>query len=144
MGSPTDWKVTGSRRLTYRSERSEPHLKPPHVGIWHLGARAPGASGIEGQWGLCAEAPRDWGSGDPILGRRTQAFPCTGSQGKAGSRWESGLDVPAVLGGPPGKAGVNVACCGGRTLEAKLSGIFISCGSLEGAILGKSGPTHQR
>ena len=28
-------------------------------------------------------------------------------------------------------------------MEAKLSGIFSSCLSLEGAILGKSGPTHQ-
>ena len=33
--SPTDWKVTGSQRLTYRSERSEPHINLPRVGIWH-------------------------------------------------------------------------------------------------------------
>ena len=30
-----------------------------------LGERAPGASGIEGQWGLCAGAPRDWGKWRP-------------------------------------------------------------------------------
>ena len=42
-----------------------------------------------------------------------------------------------------GKTGVNVTCGGGRTLKAKLSRIFSSCLSLEGAILGKSGPTHQ-
>ena len=35
VGSPTDWKVTGSQRLTYRSESSEPHIKIPCVGIWH-------------------------------------------------------------------------------------------------------------
>jgi len=38
---------------------------------------------------------------------------------------------------------VNVACCEGRTLKAKLLGIFSRCLSLEVAILGKSGPTHQ-
>ena len=35
MGSPTDWKLTGSQRLPYRSESSEPHIKLPRVGIWH-------------------------------------------------------------------------------------------------------------
>jgi len=29
------------------------------------GERAPGASGIEGQWGLCAGAPQDWGKRRP-------------------------------------------------------------------------------
>ena len=38
---------------------------------------------------------------------------------------------------------VNVAFCEGGTLKAKLSGIFSSCLSLEVAILGKYGPTHQ-
>ena len=62
----------------------------------------------------------------PFLEGAHRFFMCTGSQGKAGSLWESGLDMAAVLGGPPGKAGVNVTCCEGRTLEAKLLGIFIS------------------
>ena len=35
VGSPTDWKVTVSQRLTYRGESSEPHIKLPRVGIWH-------------------------------------------------------------------------------------------------------------
>ena len=35
MGSSADWKLTGSQRLTYRSESSEPHIKLSHVGIWH-------------------------------------------------------------------------------------------------------------
>ena len=35
MGSSTDWKLTGSQRLTYRSESSEPHTKLSPVGIWH-------------------------------------------------------------------------------------------------------------
>ena len=52
--------------------------------------------------------------------------------------------MTAVLGGLPGKTGLKVVHCGGRTLEAKLSGMFISsCVSLQVAILRKSGPTHQ-
>ena len=82
------------------------------------------------------------GNGDPILKRHTQTFSCTGSQGKAKSPWETGSNLTAVLGGHPGKTGVNVAYCEGRTLKAKLSGIFSSCLSLEVAILGKYGPTH--
>ena len=35
MESLTDWKLTGSQRLTYRSENSEPYIKLPRVGIWH-------------------------------------------------------------------------------------------------------------
>ena len=35
VGSLTDWKVTVSQRLTYRSESSEPHIKLPCLGIWH-------------------------------------------------------------------------------------------------------------
>ena len=34
--------------------------------------------------------------------------------------------VNAVLRGHPGKTGVNVACCEGRTLKATFSGIFSS------------------
>ena len=82
------------------------------------GRKSPGASGIE--------APREGENGVPILKRCTQTFTCTGSQGKAKSPWESGSNLTAVLGGHPGKTGVNVACCEGRTLKAKLSGIFSS------------------
>ena len=35
-----------------------------------------------------------------------------------------GSNLMAVLGGPPGKTGVNAACCEGRSLEAKLWGIL--------------------
>ena len=35
VGRSTDRKVTGSQKLTYKSESSEPHIKLPHVGIWH-------------------------------------------------------------------------------------------------------------
>ena len=94
--------------------------------------------------GACAqEFHGTGGNGDPILKRCTQTFTCTESQGKAKSPRESGSNLTAVLGGHPGKKGVNVACCEGRTLKAKLLGIFNSCLSLEVAILGKSGPTHQ-
>jgi len=46
-----------------------------------LGERAPGAYGIEEAY--TQELHRAEGNGDPIPERRTQAFMCTGSQGKA-------------------------------------------------------------
>ena len=110
-----------------------------------LGERATRTSGIEGQWGLvCRSSTGQREAETPFLARAHRLSCALGPRAKQGLGWESGFDVPAVLGGPPGKAGVNVACCGERTLEAKLSGIFLSCGSLEAAILGKSGPAHQR
>ena len=39
-----------------------------------------------------------------------------------------------------GKLGVNVACCEGRTLKAKLSGIFSSSALLRGGHFGKIWP----
>jgi len=83
------------------------------------------------------ELHRAGGNRNPILKRHTQTFTCTRSQGRARSPQEPRSNLTAVLGGHHGKTGVNVACCEGRTLKAKLSGIFSSCLSLEGAILGK-------
>ena len=85
MGSSTDWKLTGSQRLTYRSENSEPHIKLSRVGIrdWekepleHLALKASGA--------CVQELHGTGGNGDPILNRCIQIFMCTGSQGKAKS-----------------------------------------------------------
>ena len=126
MGSSIDWKLTGSQRLTYRSESSEPHIKPSHVGDPALGERAPEHLALKASGACAQELHGTGGNGDPILKRRTQTFTCTESQGKAKSPRESGSNLTAVLGGHPGKTGVNVACCEGRTLKAKLSGIFSS------------------
>ena len=109
-------------------------------GIWHgekesLEHLALKASGV-----CVQELHRMGGNRDPILKRCTQTFTCTESQGKAKSPRESGSNLTAVLGGHPGKTGVTVAYCEGRTLKAKLSGIFSSYLSLEGAILGKIWP----
>ena len=115
-----------------------------HVGIWH-GKKEPLEHLALKASGDCAqELHRTGGNGDPILKRRTQTFTCTGSQGKAKSPRESGSNLTAVLGGHPGKTGVNVAYCEGRTLKAKaLRNIQQQCLSLEVSILGKSGHTHQ-
>jgi len=54
--------------------------------------------------GACAQKLHmTGGNGDPILERHMQVFMCTGSQGKAETPWEYGLDLTAVLGGSPGK-----------------------------------------
>ena len=62
-----------------------------------LGGGAPETFDLEGQQGLC--------KGAPLLKKRTQAFICTGSQGKAETPQESGSDLSVVLGGSPGKTG---------------------------------------
>ena len=60
--------------------------------------------------GACAqELHRTEGNRDSILKRCTQTFTCTESPGKAKSLLESGSNLTSVLGGPPGKIGVNVA-----------------------------------
>ena len=96
------------------------------MGVWlweketleHLALKASGA--------CVQELHGTGGNGDPILKRCTQTFTTTGSQGKAKSPRESGSNLTAVLGGHSEKTGVNVACCEGRTLKAKLLGIFSS------------------
>ena len=88
--------------------------------------------------GACAqELHRTGGNRNPILKRRTWTFMCTGSQGRARSPQESRSNLTAVLGAHPGKTGVNVACCEGRTLKAKLSGIFSSMPFSGGGHFGK-------
>ena len=121
MGSSTDWKLTGSQRLTYRSESSEPHIKPSHAGIWHWKKEPLEHLALKAS-GVCVQELHR----DPILKRHTRTFTCTGSQGRARSPQEPRSNLTVVLGGHPGKTGVNVACCEGRTLKAKLLGIFSS------------------
>ena len=140
MGSSTDWKLTGSQRLTYRSEGSEAHIKLSRVGIWHWEKEPLEHLALKASGAYVQELHRTGGIRDPILKRRTQTFTCTGSQGKAKAPWESGSNLTAVPGGHPGKTEVNVACFEGRTLKAKLSVIFSSCLSLEVTILGKIWP----
>ena len=71
VGSPVDWKVTASQRLTYRSENSEPYVKSHtwgsgvgRKGCWkHLALKASGVS-VQG-------LHRTGGKGDPIHKRCT-------------------------------------------------------------------------
>ena len=143
MGSSTDWKLTGSQRLTYRSESSEPHIKLPRVGIWHWEKEPLEYLALKASGACVQELHRTAGNRDPILQRRTQTSTCTGSQGKAESPWESGSTLTTVLGGHPGKSGVNVAYCEGRTLKAKLLGIFSSHTFLWRWPFGENARPHQ-
>ena len=144
MGSSTDWKLTGSQRLTYRSESSEPHIKLSCVGIRH-GEKEPLEHLALKASGACVqELHGTGGNGDSILKRYTQTFTCTVSQGKAKSPWEAGSNLTVVLGPHPGKTGVNGACREGKDIEGKaLGNIQQPCPSLEVAILEKSGPIRQ-
>ena len=91
----------------------------PHLGIWHWEKEPPEHLSLKAGWACAQEFHGTGKSRDPILGRHTQTFACTGSQGKAGFPWEFGLDLAEVLGGPPGKAGVNVACCVEKDIGSK-------------------------
>jgi len=121
----------------------EPHIKPSQAGICHWEKEPLEHLALKTSGACVQELHRTGENGDPILKRCKQTSTCTRSQGRARSPQEPRSNLTAVLGGHHGKTGVNVACCEGRTLKAKLSGIFSSCLSLEGAILGKSGPTLQ-
>ena len=67
MGSPTDWKLTGSQRLTYRSENSEPHIKLAPVGIWHWEKEPLEHLAVKASGACVRELHRTGGNGDPIL-----------------------------------------------------------------------------
>ena len=54
-GQLTNWKIIILQRFSHRSESSEPHVRLPSLG------GAPRAFGFEGQQGLSAGAPQDWG-----------------------------------------------------------------------------------
>ena len=66
MGSSTDWKLTGSQRLTYRSESSEPHIKPSRVGIWHWEKEPLEHLALKASGAHVQELHRTGGNGDPI------------------------------------------------------------------------------
>ena len=83
-----DWKLTGSQRLTYRSESSEPHIKLSHVGIWHWEKEPLEHLALKARGACAQELHESGGNGDPLLKRRTQTFTCTGSQGRARSPQE--------------------------------------------------------
>ena len=72
VGSPTNWKVTGSQRLTYRSESSEPHIKSIHLGIRHC-EKEPLHLELKASGTYVQEFHGNGRNGDPILERHTQA-----------------------------------------------------------------------
>ena len=90
VGSSTDWKLTGSQRLTCRSESSELHIKPSRAGIWHWEKELLEHLALKASGACMQKLHGTGGNGDPFLKRRTQTVMCTGSQGKAKSPWESG------------------------------------------------------
>ena len=53
-----------------------------------------------------ARVSQTGGHRDPTLGGCTQSLTCTGTQGKAVTPWEPGLDLTAGLGGSPRKGGI--------------------------------------
>ena len=67
--------------------------------------------------GACIQELHETGAnGDPILERCTQDFMCKGSQSKAEAPQECGLGLTAVLGGSPGKTGVDCGSLLGKDI----------------------------
>jgi len=56
MGSPMHWKLSVSQRLTSGVKVLRP-LSSANTWGSGFGRKSPRASGIEGQWGLCAGTP---------------------------------------------------------------------------------------
>ena len=126
------------QRLTHRSENSGLHFRFPYQGIWHweeepvehLALRASGAS--------VKEPHRTGENGDSILERRMES----GCQGKAEFPQESGQTCLWFLEDLLGKQGVTMTITyyGGKTLEAKVLGIFASGCFFRGGHFGKIWP----
>ena len=85
VGNPTIRKLTGSQRLTYRSESSEPHIKLSCVGIRHWEKEPLEYLALKASGAYAQELHGTGENGDPILKRCKETFMCTGSQGKAKS-----------------------------------------------------------
>ena len=67
VGSPTDWKLTGSQRFTHRSESSEPHIKPSHAGICHWEKEPLEHLALKASGACAQELHRTGGNRDPFL-----------------------------------------------------------------------------
>ena len=134
MGSPTDWKLTGSQRITYRSESSEPHIKLSRVGIWHGEKEPLEHLALKAGGGLCAGAPWD-------CGKKTHTdFHVHWVPGK--SKVSTGIWVKTHCSSwrTSWETRVDVACCEGSTLKEKLSGTFSSIPSAGGGHFGTIWP----
>ena len=64
---PTDWKVTVSQIITYRSESSEPHIRSACLGIWHWKMEAPDDLALQSSGAHAQELHRMGGNGTPLL-----------------------------------------------------------------------------
>jgi len=67
VGSPTDGKLTGSERLTYRRESSEPHIRVPRVGIWHWEKEPLEHLALKARGACAQELHGTGGDGTPFL-----------------------------------------------------------------------------
>ena len=82
VGWPTDWKASILQRFIHGSEYSEPHDRFSCLGIWHQEETLEHLV-LRASWAYVQEHYMTWGNIDSTLERYTQAFMCTGSQGKA-------------------------------------------------------------
>ena len=109
-----------------------------------LGEEPPEHLALKASGACVQELHRTGGNREPFLEGAHRLSCALGARAEQRLHGNLGQTLTAVLGRHPRKAGVNVACCEGRTLKAKaLRNIQQQCLSLEVSILGKSGHTHQ-
>jgi len=120
VGSPRDWKVIGSQRLTYRSESSEPHIKPSRVGIWHWEKEPESIWHWRSVRLMCRSSTGLGEMETPVLKGAHRLLRALGPRAKQSLHRNLGQTWLWFLKDLLGKQGLNVACCGGRTVETKL------------------------
>ena len=113
-----------------------PHQVPTPGGL-AVGGGAPRASGVEGQQGVCAGAPPAWGK--QTLPKDTHRLLRALSPGAKQRLLASGSDLPADLGGSPGKTGGGCGLWGKDTGGKGLSNSLL-CELPGGGHSGKTWP----
>ena len=100
--------------FSHRSESPEPHVRSPSLGVWGWEKEPPRASGFEGQQGLSAAAPQDWGN--KFHSRQRTKFHVRWDPARAVTPLEPESGLSADLEGLLGRWGRLWLSVGARTL----------------------------
>ena len=123
-GQPTNWKIIILQKYSHRSESSGPMSGSL---VWGSGTgrrNPPRTFGFENQGGLITGTPQDWGKQKChswSVHTRSRVHQDPGE--KAVTAEEPVPDLPAGLGGSPGKVGAAVPHCGDKDKDTGGRGI---------------------
>ena len=103
--------------FSHRSESPDPHVRFPSLGVWGWEKEPPRASGFEGQQGLSAGVPQDWGN--KFHSRQRTKFHVCWDPARAVTPLEPESGLSADLEGLLGRWGRRWLSVGARTQVAK-------------------------